>query len=174
MWILFVQIPDFKSHAVDQTSDPGTSLKPLPALAAVGLRPSYYFRWFYRGAYGLFALALLLVLYPFILKYVAGLFVLAMLWWGLWWSYRYSLSHEPKGALRFSDGNWIYEPTGGEIEMGLRLAGAVVCWAWVIILPLRHNETGKIYRLLIFRDALTASDNASLRRWLQACLIPKG
>jgi hypothetical protein len=169
-----VQTLGFKSKAVDQALDPVTSLKPLPALAAVSLRPSFYFKWFYRGVYSLFALALLLVFYPVILKHIAGLFVLGSLWWGLWWSYRYSLTHEPKGALRFSDGKWIYERADGETLTGLQLFGPVVCWSWVVILPLRDNETGKTWRLPIFRDALTASDNASLRRWLQACLIPKG
>jgi hypothetical protein len=168
-----VQIPDFKNRTADRALDPVSSLKPLPALAAVSLRSSFHLLWFYRGAYSLFALALLLVFYPFILKHIAGLVVLALLWWGLWWSYRYSLKHEPVGALRFSEGSWIYQRADGETLPGLQLAGPVVCWSWVIILPLRDSETGETYRLPVFNDALTASDNASLRRWLQACLIPK-
>ena len=169
-----MQIPDYRNRQTDRALDFVTSLKSLPMLAAVSLRSSCYLRWFYRCAYGLFALALVLVFYPFIFKQIAGLVLLVLLWWGLYRGYRYSLAQEPRGTLRYSEGYWIFERAGGETLASLQLAGSVVCWSWVVILPLRDSETGKSHYLPIFSDALTVSDNASLRRWLGACLIPKG
>lgn len=169
-----MQILDCRKKTADQFIDPASSTKPLPLLAAVTFQSSRYFLRFYRCTYSVIAFAMLLVFYPFIDEQLPWLIVLALLWWGLWRAYKYSLVQEPRGELCFSGEHWIYQPAERGSLGGLHMSGAALCWSWIIILPLHSLESGKTCNLLIFGDALTVSDNARLRRWLQACLVPKG
>ncbi len=182
-----MQIPDFKK-AVDSeypTASPQV-LKPLPALVAVQLNTSRFGLNLYRYSYSVFALSLLLVFYPFILAQPLWLLALAICWCGLWWAYRQQSHRNMTGLLGFCDNHWQWEQDGRTCQ--LELAGAVVCWSWLIVLPLReiaatsslttnpsrgNHNTGKVRQLVIFSDALTSADNARLRRWLRACLVPR-
>lgn len=166
-----MQIPAFKK-AVDTdeiTADPSV-LKPLPLLAAVHINNSRFALLLYRCSYGLFALSLLLVFCPYIIDQPFWVLGLVFCWSGLWLTYRREISSCATGALSFSGNHWFFEQEGRTCQS--ELAGEVLCWSWLIILPLRETATGKARRLCVLGDALSKEDNASLRRWLRACLTP--
>lgn len=167
-----MQIPVFKK-AVDSNliAADSSALKPLPLLAAVSVNRSRFGFLLYLYSYSAFAASLLLVFYPFIIEQTLWVLALLLCWCGVWSTYRQQSSHFVVGALSFSDGYWLLEQEGHTCQ--LALAGEVLCWSWLIILPLRDTESGKIRRLLVFSDALNKNDNARLRRWLRACLTPK-
>jgi hypothetical protein len=167
-----VQTPAFKK-AVDTdviTAD-SSVLKPLPMLAAVYINHSRFGVLLYRCSYAVFALSLLLVFYPFISEQPLWLFGLTLCWGGVWLVYRRESRRCVTGALSYSGDHWLLEQDGSTYQ--LTLAGDVLCWPWLIILPLREIASGKIRWILIFGDALNKDDNARLRRWLRACLTPK-
>jgi hypothetical protein len=85
--------------------------------------------------------------------------------------YRREIGRCVPGTLSFSGHHWLLEQEGRTRQ--LVLAGEVLCWPWLIILPLRDMASSKIRWLLVFSDALNNEDNARLRRWLRACLTPK-
>ena len=174
-----MQIPVFKK-AADNDSLAATPqvLKPLPTLAAVQLNYSRFGLLLYRCSYTMFALCLLMVFYPYILAQPLWLLALVICWGGLGWAYRQQNRSGVIGLLGFGDNHWQLEEAGRTCQ--LELAGAVLCWSWLIVLPLREvlgdptsHNTSKIRWLVIFYDALSKEDNARLRRWLRACLIPK-
>jgi hypothetical protein len=167
-----VQIPAFKK-AVDTDNLVASSsvLKPLPLLMAVHINKSRFGALLYRGSYSVFALSLLLALYPFIVEQPFWLSGLILCWSGLWLVYRRETKGCVTGALSFSGTHWLLEQEDHICQ--LELADEVLCWPWLIILPLRETVGGKIRRVLIFGDALNRDDNARLRRWLRACLTPK-
>ena len=167
-----MQIPAFKKAVdTDNLAASAIVLKPLPPLAAVQINNSRLGFLLYRCSYSAFALSLLLLFFPFIIEQPLWLFGLILCWGGLWWGYRQQLSYCITGALGFSVDNWILEQEGRTCQ--LELAGEVLCWSWLIILPLRDTVSNKTRWLLLFSDALSSSDNARLRRWLRACLTPK-
>lgn len=173
-----MQIPVFKKVADnDDLAVNPSALAPLPALAAVQLNNSRYGSLLYRCSYALFAVSLLFVFYPFMLARPIWLLGLAVCWCGLWWAYRKQNNNGVTGLLGFCDNHWQLEQNGRTCQ--LELAGEVLCWSWLMVLPLREiacdsgHNTRKIKRLVIFSDALSKADNARLRRWLRACLIPK-
>lgn len=170
--MLFVQIPVFNKAADTENSiaDP-SALKPLPMLAAVHINNSRFALLLYRCSYSLFALSLLLVFYPYIIEQPFWVLGLILCWVGLWLVYQRESKSRVTGALSFSGNHWVFEQAGQACQ--LELAGEVLCWSWLVILPLRETATGKTRRLLVFDDALDKHDNASLRRWLRACLTPK-
>lgn len=168
-----MQTPVFKK-AADRDSFPAdiSATKPLPTLAAVHIDISRLGLLVCRFGYAVFALSLLWVFYPFIIAqplYLVGLVLCSA---GLWWGYLQQLKYCTTGTLEFVQGHWCFERVGQHYQ--LELAAEVLCWSWVIILPLRDIASGKTQRLVIFSDALSRSDNARLRRWLRACLVPKG
>lgn len=167
-----MQIPVFNKAADTENSVADSSvLKPLPMLAAVCINHSRFALLLYRCSYGLLALSLLSVFYPFIVEHSLWVLGLVLCWAGLWLTYRREIQSCATGALSYSGNHWVLEQDGHTCQ--LELAGDVLCWSWLIILPLRETATGKARRLLVFADALSKDDNASLRRWLRACLTPK-
>ena len=191
-----MQIPVFKK-AVDKDFSSATSnrLKPLPALTAVQLNHSRFGLLLYRCSYAVFALSLMLAFYPYTLIQPIWLLALAVSWWGLWWAYRQKSTRSVIGLLGFSDNHWQLEQDGRTCQLEqdgrtcqLELAGEVVCWSWLIILPFHEitdqqanashqsgakHKTGDVRWLVIFGDTLNSADNARLRRWLRACLVPQ-
>jgi hypothetical protein len=176
-----VQIPAF-NKAVDKDFPAATSsdLKLLPALAAVQLNNSRLGLGLYRCSYAVFALSLLLVFYPFIHAQPLWVLVLAVCWCSLWRAYRKQRTTSVRGLLGFCNNHWQLDEAGRTYQ--LELAGEVLCWSWLVVLPLREidsdsvnlsSNSSKIRQLVIFSDALSKKDNARLRRWLRACLIPK-
>jgi len=167
-----VQIPAFKKAVdTDVIAADSPVLKPLPMLAAVYINHSRFGVLLYRCSYAVFALSLLLVFYPFIIEQPLWLLVLILCCSGLWLSYRREIGRCVTGALSFSGHHWLLEQEGRACQ--LMLAGEVLCWPWLIILPLRELASDKIRWVLIFGDAVNKDDNARLRRWLRACLTPK-
>lgn len=167
-----MQIPVFKKAADTDTITADSSvLKPLPLLAAVYINNSRLGFLLYRCSYGVFALSLLLAFYPYIVDQPLWLLGLVLCWSSLWLIYRREIAGCVTGALSFSGNQWLLEQDGCTHQ--LELAGEVLCWSWLIILPLRETVSGKIRRVLIFGDALNKDDNARLRRWLRGCLTPK-
>lgn len=170
--MLFVQIPAFKKTVdADNITADFSVLKPLPVLAAINIDHSRFGFLLYRCSYFVFSLSLLLVFYPFIKEQPLWLLGLIFSWCGLWQVYRREIKGCINGSLGFSGDKWLLEQD--EHTCQLELNGEVLCWSWLIILPLREPSSGKTQRLLIFRDALNKDDNARLRRWLRACLTPK-
>lgn|GEM_PF-1113262 len=174
-----MQIPAFNKVA-DNTYPAATppDLKPLPALTAVQLNNSRFGLSLYRCSYAVFAASLMLVFYPFILAQSLWLLALTICWCGLGLAYRQQNRSGVTGLLGFGDNHWQLEEADRTCQ--LELAGEVLCWPWLIVLPLRETladptsrNTSKIRWLVIFGDALSKEDNARLRRWLRACLIPK-
>lgn len=51
------------------------------------------------------------------------------------------------------------------------LRSEIVCWQWVIVIPLFCPQSRKTLSLVVFKDSLSVKDNSSLRRWihLQSC-----
>lgn len=167
-----MQIPVFKKATdTDNSVADSSVLKPLPRLAAVCINNSRFALLLYRYSYGVFALSLLLVFYPFIVEQPFWFSGLVLCWLGLWLLYRRSIKSCVTGALSYSGNYWLLEQD--DLTCQLELAGEVLCWSWLIILPLRETETAKARCLLVFGDALNKDDNAGLRRWLRACLTPK-
>lgn len=148
-----------------------SATKPLPPLAAVRIAKSRLGVLLYRCGYGAFALSLLLVFYPFFSAQPLWLFPLILGWLGLWWGYCQQLQKCVTGVLGFTNDKWWLELE--ERSLQLELAGDVLCWTWLVILPLRDSASGKLHQLVIFGDALTNSDWARLHRWLRACLVPR-
>lgn len=172
-----MQTPAFKKTADQALLESEYSpLKPLPPLAAVYIAQSRFAVLLYRCGYGAFALSLLLVFYPFVIAQPFWLLGLILCYAGLWWAYHQQLKSCITCTIRFADGSWWLEQDGNCSQM--ELAGDVLCWSWLIILPLRNaandSTKGKVQRVMVFNDALSSSDNARLRRWLRACLVPKG
>jgi len=167
-----VQIPVFKK-AVDTDSIAADSSvpKPLPLLTAVYINNSRFGCLLYRCSYGVFTLSLLLVFYPFIYEQILWVLVLILCLGGLWLLYRRETKNCVTGMLSYSGDHWLLEQDGRSFQ--LALAGEILCWSWLIILPLRDMASSKVQRVLIFSDAVNKDDNARLRRWLRACLTPK-
>jgi hypothetical protein len=167
-----VQTPAFKKAVdTDVVAAEPSVLKPLPPLAAVRINHSRMGFLLYRCSYAALALSLLLTFYFYIIDQPVWLLWLALCWGGLWFVYRRESKNCVTGALSYSGDHWLLEQEGCPCQ--LELAGEVLCWSWLIILPLRNPESSKTRRVLIFGDALDKNDNARLRRWLRACLAPK-
>lgn len=167
-----MQIPAFKKAAdTNHLAANPPVLKPLPALAAVCINNSRLGLFLYRGSYGVFASSLLLVFSPYIVEQPLWLLALLLCWGGLCWGYCQQTKCCIAGAISFTDNHWLLEHEGHSCQM--ELAGEVLCWSWLVILPLRDRTSGNIRQLVLFNDALNKDDSARLRRWLRACLTPK-
>lgn len=154
------------------------SSKALPDLAALAIKLSAFLRFIYRLGFGLFALALLLAFYPYLADgnssnlqrlLLTLVLLLCELW--LWFCCRVQLRSIPAGTLAFNSGTWHWADTGGGREY--QLHGAVVCWPWLIIVPLVDAASRRKLTLVLAKDALNTADRARLRTWLRACLKPR-
>ncbi len=148
-------------------------LKPLPSLVAVTITLSSWLIYFYRITYALFAACVCLVLFPWIIINPFWLIILVGSWCGLWVSYRYQAQTLFSGALWFDQGEWILKADKCAPQK-YQLAGEVLCWSLLIILPMREMESGTRKYLLVTNDAVSPADRARLRTWLRVCLKPKG
>ncbi len=152
-------------------------LKPLPLLAMLVIADSVFLRRFYRLFFSLFTVGLIIALGPYIgdgrsavITRLGWFCLLVIAFIGLWGVYRRQDAAIPVGYLACDHGVWML----GEGNRSTRyiLAGEVLCWPLLIILPLKSNAGYK--RLLVIGcDALTLADQARLRTWLRACLKPK-
>ena len=67
-------------------------------------------------------------------------------------------------SLEVKQGQWLLNGEPAE------LAGSVVFWSWVMVLPLRNLQTGALQRLVICTDSTTNDDWRRLRVWLNMTL----
>jgi hypothetical protein len=182
-----VQIPGFKKTAkstsllrdlADSTSAPILP-KALPPLAALVIAKSSFLRNLYRCFYSLLALALIIALFPYItddgrvLIFRAGWFALLVIALvGIWFMYGRQCALIPQGTLAYENGFWCLWIGG--IKTNNVICGEVLCWSWLIVLPLKNIHNDHRQFLLLANDALKPADQARLRTWLRACLKPKG
>lgn len=164
---------------VDYPGSADNRSKALPDLAALVISPSGVLRFIYRTAYSLFALAITLALYPYLtdpdshtVQRILLLMLLVLFVLLLWYGFKRQMAAIPQGCLAYQAQRW--QLTGAGIRQDFHLRGAVLCWPWVIILPLSELESGTKQTLVLAKDALSAADQARLRTWLRACLRPKG
>ncbi|MDO8344820.1 MAG: hypothetical protein Q7T48_16575, partial [Cellvibrio sp.] len=95
-----MQIPVFNKAADTENSVADSSvLKPLPMLAAVCINHSRFALLLYRCSYGLFALSLLLVFYPYITEQPFWVLGLILCWVGLWLMYQREIKSRATGKL---------------------------------------------------------------------------
>lgn len=166
------------SLPVEYSGSADTALKVLPDLAALTISPSSFLCSIYCLAYGMFAFAVTLALYPYLtdsdgdftrrilLFILLALFVLL-----LWFGCKRQVSVIPQGYLAYQSEYWQLTRAG--IRKDFRLSGEVLCWPWLIILPLSDVESGRRQTIVLAKDALSVADQARLRTWLRACLRPK-
>ena len=164
-----MQIPGYKKTADLQPVSP--SSKPLPVLVVVSIFPSTGLLYFYRCTYLLLAACLLSAIYPWLISNFAWLVLLLAGLWGLWRSYKHQQKNLLVGELWFERGDWSLKAMG--VTGKYQLAGEVLCWPLLIILPLSELDTGKCRYLLIASDSLSPADGARLRTWLRVCLKTK-
>lgn len=180
-----MQIPAFKKTAtdavelqIDGSIDSAISVaKTLPPLAVFPISASVLLRRFYRFFYSAFCLSLFIAFFPSINSPATG--ILACVFWfvmllcacvGLWFLCARQCSAIPFGTLAYENGFWVL--CEQQKQSRCVLVGEVLCWPWLIILPLQ-SEAGRKRFLLLCHDALQPADQARLRTWLRACLKPK-
>lgn len=166
-----MQIPGFKKAARSlSSSNAASSLKPLPPLAVVSVHHSLLLTYGYRLIYACFAISILIVLLPR-LGHFLWLGLLVLLWCGLWRLYRQQVTSLFEGKVWYENDEWYIRHGAGDSRY--LLAGEVVCWSFMLVLPLRDQKTGSIRYVVIANDSLSPADNARLRTWLRVCLRPK-
>lgn len=180
-----MQTPGFNKKATDacgllpQSSQaPSPASKALPPLAVLTIRDSAFLRRFYRCFYCLFAVALIIALGPYLSDERSSA-ITRLIWCcatllgciGLWCVCQRQCRAIPAGSLAYENGLWVLRDKNK--LMNYVLAGDVLCWPWLIILPLKTMD-GCSRLLLLGADALEPADQARLRTWLRACLKPKG
>lgn len=180
-----MQIPGFKKTtktedlSLSMTDAPlAPSLKALPPLAVLSILDSSFLRILYGFFYSLFIVALVIALVPYItdkrsalIQNLGWLSVLLTSCLGLWIVYKRQCAALPVGTLAYENGLWILQD--GNTKAHYLLASEVLCWPWLIILPLKNVITGRKRYALLGDDALKPAGQARLRTWLRACLKPK-
>lgn len=200
--MLFVQIPGFKNLTTDSQSLDRSIIgslelsdvqpKALPALAVLSISGSSFLCRLYLMFYCTMMAAIWVAFAPYLLDADTGivkpiLCLCTAILSSCWLAHLYLrqkaaipvglLAYQAEGGNYsgvvngFEEGYWIFTGSGGNVKY--QLAREVLCWPWLIILPLK-NQAGVIKNLFIAMDALDAADQARLRTWLRACLRPKG
>lgn len=169
-------IPDFKKTADLQplaAASLSIPTKPLPSLAVVTVGYSRNLVHCYRLVYGCFVMGLLLAGSTQVSQYNSGwaaVFVALMV--VLCCLYRRQVVQVFTGTIWSEQGNWVLRR--GALTKKYVLAGEVTCWPFVVVLPLRDQESQQLRYLVIAADSISPADNARLRTWLRVCLRPRG
>ena len=81
-------------------------------------------------------------------------------------------SHREKNAQSLSfeitNNQWRLTTHAGRVVVGL--AGEVVVWSWLIIIPVRELQSKTRYYLIALPDSLEKEPWRRLRVWLKTCL----
>jgi hypothetical protein len=74
--------------------------------------------------------------------------------------------HKEKTPSQISVKNsiWIIEYQNQRFYC--ELSTDIVCWQWIIIIPLYCSQRQKMLRIILLNDCLNAKDNAKIRRWI--------
>jgi hypothetical protein len=164
-----VQIPGFKKIAESQPSSP--AIKPLPSLVMVSVACSSSLIHFYWLFYFCFMVSVLVVISSLLAGQPWFLIAIAFVVVGAVVMCRQQITKIFAGKLWVEQGVW--QLRGNNVAGSYTLAGEVCCWPFIVLLPLQHQQTGKLIYLALARDSLSPADNARLRTWLRVCLRPK-
>lgn len=164
-----MQIPGFKK--IPESLSVSPAIKPLPALAVVSVMRSHNLIYFYCIFYSSFIACMLAALFPRLneqpwwLVFIALFAVVAVI------LCHHQLTKIFVGKLWVEQGTWNLQ--GNRASGSYELVGDVYCWSLIILLPLRHQQTGKLIYLVLARDSVSPADNARVRTWLRVCLRPR-
>lgn len=78
--------------------------------------------------------------------------------------------HQKKTPSQISVKNSIWLIEYQNQRFYCELAADIVCWQWIIIIPLYCPQRQKILRIILLNDSLHAKDNAKIRRWIYSHL----
>ncbi len=163
--------PGFKKIADSEVQNAPSGIKPLPLLAVVSVARSSNLIHFYRLFYCCFSVCVLAVILPQLFHNLWLLIIFALVVYVGFKFYRLQLTEMFSGEFWVEQGIW--QLRGNRVIGSYILAGAVCCWPFMVLLPLRHQQTGKFMFLALTRDSLSPADNARLRTWLRVCFRPK-
>lgn len=166
-----MQIPDYKKLG-ELVPAASSSAKPVPPLAQIIVQRSRRLITFYRIVYGALATSFSVAFYPWLAVSYGWWGVLILIMYLLFSAYSRQVANVFEGAFWYEKGCWHLK-VDGRVHRHL-LAGEVVCWSHVIVLPLMNTLTAKKVTIVIAADSLSPSDNSRLRTWLRVCLKPKG
>jgi len=110
---------------------------------------------------------------PYFLSYSNpfSVFLLCSLWLALHFLYGiYSKNKlQPQNIFtHISVKNGIWSVHSLERHNYCELRSAILCWQWIVIIPLYCPQTRTALRLILPKDSLSPADNAVLRRWLRS------
>ncbi|WP_151031634.1 hypothetical protein [Cellvibrio sp. KY-GH-1] len=163
-----MQILGFKKRAESHPVSP--DVKPLPSMAVVSVMRSPHLIWFYSFSYFCFVACHLVVIFPRLPDQLWLLIVIAFGVPGVGILYRQQLTNMFIGKLWVEQGIWHLR--SNNLAGNYVLAGEICCWPMIVVLPLRHQQTGALTYLTLARNSLSPADNARLRTWLRVCLRP--
>lgn len=63
-------------------------------------------------------------------------------------------------------GIWILEIENRKYYC--ELSADILCWQWILIIPLYSAESRCVNRLVILQDSISAEDSSVLRRWIHS------
>jgi hypothetical protein len=75
-----------------------------------------------------------------------------------------------KGPSQISIKNGIWLVEFQNRHFYCELQSEIVCWQWIIIIPLYSPQSRKTFRIILLKDSLQAKADASLRRWVHSQL----
>jgi hypothetical protein len=97
--------------------------------------------------------------------------VLLLILWlsinGLVWSW-HSCKKQSDSVRQISvkRGIWILEIENRKYYC--ELSADILCWQWILIIPLYSAESRCVIRLVILQDSISAEENSILRRWIHS------
>ena len=139
-------------------------------LAAVTFYPSV---WLWRGQLAIYAIMLVfsfLALLPFFfsLFYALPLWLMFIFFIGMAIRKSHREKNAPRLSFEITNNQWRLTTQTGSVVVGL--LGEVVLWSWLIIIPVRDNQTQRRYCLIALPDSLEQEQWRRLRVWLKTCL----
>jgi hypothetical protein len=139
-------------------------------LVMISVRPSGYLWRMQVVMYSLMLIFAFIALLPFFL--VSLYWVLLWLVFALLIGFAIRNSWYAKNAapvsVEIQKNNWQLTSSAGVNSVSV--SGDVLLWAWVIVIPLRENLSGKQYYIMALPDSLDKEDWRRLRVWLMTCL----
>ena len=82
-----------------------------------------------------------------------------------WWHSRKKQSDNVR-QISVKHGIWILEIENRKYYCELN--AEILCWQWILIIPLYSAESRSVIRLVILRDSIGAEENSILRRWIHS------
>lgn len=96
--------------------------------------------------------------------------LLLILWLGInglvWWLHSCKKQFDHIQQISVKRGIWILEIENRKYYCELN--AEILCWQWILIIPLYSAESRSVIRLVILRDSISAEENSILRRWIHS------